>query len=228
MAADRAMSCILCGHEAAASVVSWKRLIFLCPRCDLRFVDPGQWPSPAEEAERYRLHQNRPEDAGYVRFLWPVVECLRRHVAGGNVLDYGCGPEPVLVGLLRRAGYAASGYDPNFIREEAGTGRTPEGPYDAIVSTEVFEHFRDPAAEMNRLVRWLKPEGTLVVMTGLVNDATRMETWSYANDATHILFYSAATFRYIAGRWGFAWIEQQGDRVIALRRQAHAETRRPK
>ncbi len=216
------MPCPLCGNTASPDGQAWGRALWRCGVCDLRSVAPVHWLSPAQEVARYQLHRNRLDDVGYVRFLMPVIECLKRHGVQGRVLDYGAGPEPVLTELLRMAGFDASGYDPNFAggAEGGGTVPLPGHGFDAVVSTEVFEHFREPAREMDRLVSLIKPGGLVVVLTALVTDEVRMDTWHYANDATHIVFYSEATFRYIAGRWGLRVVECEGNRLVGLRRIA--------
>lgn len=214
--------CPLCGNTVFPDGRAWGRGIRRCGICDLRSVAPDHWLSPAQEVARYQLHRNRLDDAGYVRFLMPVIDCLKRHGVEGRVLDYGCGPEPVLTELLKGAGFDASGCDPNFAGGAGGSGggALPVQGFDAVVSTEVFEHFRAPASEMDRLVSLLRPGGLLVVMTALVTEATRMESWHYANDATHIVFYTEATFRYLADRWGFRLVECSGNRLVGLRRTA--------
>lgn len=175
--------------------------------------------TPAEEVARYQLHRNRLDDEGYVRFLMPVIDCLKRHGVSGRVLDYGAGPSPVLTELLIREGFKARGYDPNFpVQHGYGSVLLEKSTVEAVVSTEVFEHFREPACEMGRIARLLKPGGLLVVMTALVTEAVRMDAWPYANDATHIVFYAEETFRYIARRWGFHVVECAGSRLVVMRR----------
>lgn len=203
--------------------------MYRCPVCDVRFVPPVHWLTADQEVARYRLHRNRIDDAGYVRFLMPVIDCLKRHGVSGRVLDYGAGPGPVLLELLRRAGFEAQGYDPNFAARgacDAGgvRGAGPSGDataaalFDAVVSTEVFEHFRTPQRELDCVAAMLRPGGLLVVMTALVTEDVDMTAWHYASDATHIVFYTEETFRYIAGRWGFKLVECAGNRLVALRR----------
>jgi len=172
-----------------------------------------------DEIARYQWHRNRIEDEGYVRFLMPVIHCLKRHGVSGRVLDYGAGPEPVLTALMIRAGFDARGYDPHFQERYEHDGVIPgSGGFEAVVSTEVFEHFREPMREMDRLQFLVKPGGLLVVMTALVTEGVKMATWHYANDATHIVFYSEATFGFIARRWGFRMVECDGGRLVVLRR----------
>lgn len=198
--------------------MAWKRKVLACPACHLRFIDPFQWLPPEAEAVRYRLHKNSINDEGYIRFLQPVVECLRRNLPAGRVLDYGCGPAPVLMELLRRAGYEVSGYDPNFHVLPEGWDLERAGAHDAVVSAEVFEHFRSPRDDISRIAALLKPGGWLVVMTELVPGSMSMDKWAYANDTTHILFFSDVTFQYMAERWGFQVVEISGGRLVLMQR----------
>jgi hypothetical protein len=182
-------------------------------------VPPAHWMTPAEEIERYQLHSNRIDDVGYVRFLMPVIDALRRHGASGRVLDYGAGPSPVLLELLTREGFDAHGYDPNFAcRYPSGGVTLAGGSFDAVVSTEVFEHFREPAREMDRIQLLVKPGGLLVVMTAFATNNVSMGDWHYANDATHIVFYSKETLQYIARRWGFTILDCCLERLVVMRR----------
>lgn len=213
--------CPLCSQLALPQGMAWRRPIWRCTCCDLRFVPEPHWVTHEEEIARYRQHRNRVDDAGYVRFLQPVMDCLRQYGVRGRVLDYGAGPEPVLVTLLIRAGYSATGFDPNFPGGDTDAlGRIEmQGPFQAIVSTEVFEHFRRPAVDIPRLSGLLDAGGLLIVMTSLVTPSTRMEDWAYANDMTHVAFYSEATFRHIARRWGFDMLEQVAGRLVVLRKK---------
>ena len=168
--------------------------------------------SPEQEVARYRLHRNSVEDEGYVRFLQPVVDCLKRILPeGATVLDYGSGPTAVLVELLTRAGFHTVAYDPFFAPEPDLTV-----PFDAIVSTETFEHFRRPAVELDRIRTWLRPGGFLAVMTTWWTPGRDFRTWHYAADDTHIAFYSETAFRYLAAAWGFGVIETNGKDLVVL------------
>jgi 2-polyprenyl-3-methyl-5-hydroxy-6-metoxy-1,4-benzoquinol methylase len=167
---------------------------------------------PERERARYELHRNTPEDAGYIRFLQPVVECLKRRVpSGARVLDYGSGPAPVLAEWLNREGFRTVAYDPSF----APSADLTE-PFDAVVSVETFEHFRQPRREVDRLARLLTPGGVLVAMTELWTPGRDFMTWHYASDDTHIAFYSETTFRFMAAAWGFRLAETDGKRLVVL------------
>ena len=40
------------------------------------------------------------------------------------------------------------------------------------------------------------------IMTKLVLDKRAFSSWHYINDATHVCFYSTATFKWLAEKWG--------------------------
>lgn len=218
-----AYPCPLCGEVSGFWVQLPARPVYACPRCELRFV-PEPWQvTPERERARYELHRNSLTDEGYIRFLQPVIACLLRHFRPGGetgtilpparILDFGSGPTPVLVELLRREGFNAVGYDPCF-----DSGADLSQPFDAVVSTETFEHFRRPREELERIAGLLRPGGLLVVRTALWQPGQDFRTWHYANDETHIVFYSEATFRYIASTWGLRICETNGkDLIVATR-----------
>ncbi len=203
------------------------RSYYACPSCDLRFIPPEFHLSPEQEYQRYLLHQNSLANAGYVKFLMTAVECLKAHlgkpVAEQKVLDFGSGPEPVLVQLLNREGFTAVGYDPFFgNRPVAGlavTARLEEmGLFEAVVSTETVEHFRTPRADWEQMVKLIRPGGLLVVVTSLVTSAINLSNWHYTTDPTHLAFYSESTFRFIGRQWGLSLVATNGCNWVVMRK----------
>lgn len=115
-------------------------------------------------------------------------------------MDFGCGPGPALVHMLREAGFTADAYDPYYFPNTEVWNRK----FDFITATEVFEHLREPGMEIQRLIRLLNTDGWLGVMTKRVRDANSFSTWHYILDPTHIAFYSEATFEWIARNWNLS------------------------
>jgi SAM-dependent methyltransferase len=198
----------------------------------LRFITSTYHLSPEEEYKRYLLHQNDSSNTGYVKFLTVAVDCLKTHLGNlhpalTRVLDYGSGPGPVLVQLLNREGFMAIGYDPNF-----GERSTPDcmvtdsltglGLFDAVVSTEVVEHFRAPREEWGKMVSLIRPGGFLVVVTSLVVPGIDLSAWYYANDPTHIAFYSELTLSHIGKQWGLSIVETNGHNRVVMRKHPAA------
>jgi SAM-dependent methyltransferase len=156
-----------------------------------------------DERHRYLQHENARDDSGYVATFDEPIRCLSQYAPGARrVLDYGCGPTPVLIDLLRERGYDALGYDPCFSPVLNDAKR-----FDAILCVETSEHFRSPRDEFERMCRLLTTSGCIVVKTMMHRGPDSIEGWWYARDATHVAFYSRATFDWIERRFGMTLVE---------------------
>ena len=193
------VSCPLCAAADAELFYQDRRRSYRrCDRCALRFVPSDAWLDPVAEQARYDQHRNDPADPAYRRFLSRLAQPLvPRLVSGARGLDFGCGPGPALAGLLEEEGFHVRLYDPFYANDPA----VWQTRYDFITATEVIEHLRAPAFELDRLFGALRPGGWLGVMTRWLDD----EAWGagsrYIRDPTHIAFYRADTMRWIARRW---------------------------
>jgi 2-polyprenyl-3-methyl-5-hydroxy-6-metoxy-1,4-benzoquinol methylase len=196
--------CPVCGSPQPRPLLSIAgRHYWACAACEARFLDPRQRPSRAAEHAHYRQHQNDPADPGYRRFLARLAEpLLARLPAGAHGLDFGCGPGPALAAMLREAGHPMALYDPCFYPDAAAL----QGRYDFIACTETAEHFHRPAEELARLDRLLVPGGWLGIMTCFQTDDARFAAWHYRHDPTHVVFYRAATWRYLAAARGWSCV----------------------
>jgi 2-polyprenyl-3-methyl-5-hydroxy-6-metoxy-1,4-benzoquinol methylase len=207
-------NCPLCAYSSRFYAEDTQRSYFQCPQCDLVFADPASHLDAAAEKAIYDLHQNDPGDSGYRAFLarlaTPLIERLQPGMAG---LDYGCGPGPALAQMLSEAGMRVALYDPFYAPNADVLTRT----YDFVTCTETVEHFRRPADDWEQLVALLRPGAWLSVMTQMVINRERFYRWQYKNDPTHLNFYSAAVFRWLAGR--FQLEIQQVDRDVVLLRK---------
>jgi hypothetical protein len=172
---------------------------FRCETCEATLLDDTQWLAQDQANALYRQHQNDPFDPRYRAFLSklavPLLAVLPRACFG---LDYGCGPGSALASMLREAGHTVSLYDPLFAPDVAVLSRA----YDFIGCSETFEHFTEPAKELDRLVALLKPGGVLAIMTSFQTSDAAFATWSYRRDPTHIVFYRERTFRHLAAQRG--------------------------
>ncbi len=186
-----------------------------CPCCDLIWLDPARRLPPDQEATHYRLHRNSPEDLRYRTFLnqlWaPLKERLEPAATG---LDYGSGPGPTLHRMAIENGHPCSPFDPLFCPDQ----KVLEKRYDFVTCSETAEHFHDPGLQFRKMHRLLHPGGWLGIMTSRLASPEAFANWHYRRDPTHVVFYSCATFEWIAAALGFEKPQFPNERVALLRR----------
>lgn len=234
------MKCPLCQSQSDRIIGigsdALRRDLYRCLHCFLVFIPPNQQLNLSLQKTRYDFHENTIENAGYVGFLNRAIKpALSWLKASGRGLDYGSGPGSesegsVLARILEAKGFSMDSYDPiyrpdgieifprvggvgSFSRLEGG-----ESGYDFIFSTEVWEHFTDPASSLQSIANLLKFNGILVVMTSPWSEKTAFESWHYAKDDTHVCFYHANTMEWIAQNWGWEIIERPLEAVWIFRR----------
>jgi hypothetical protein len=132
------ISCPLCGTAAVSTFhVGGGREFLRCPECALVSLHPDHRPSLLAEVLRYCEHENSAANAGYVQFLSRLADPLSERLPlRARGLDFGCGPEPVLAGILSGRGLPTAAYDPLFKPDEALLDVT----YDFVSCSEVLEH----------------------------------------------------------------------------------------
>lgn len=208
--------CPLCGGDAARWFADGQRDYLRCGHCGFVHVPAAQRLSPQAERDYYLTHQNTVDDPGYRAWLsrlsGPLLERMAPPAMG---LDFGCGPGPALAAMLTEAGFEMAVYDPQF----APDASVFERDWDFITATEVLEHLHRPAEELERLWSLLRPGGWLAVMTRRLPALAEFPRWHYRRDPTHIGFFAAQSFAWLAARWR-AELELLGDDVALLRKPA--------
>jgi SAM-dependent methyltransferase len=191
--------CILCGGEDIFNFFRDKRRQYLrCNCCKLVFVPENERLSPLEELKRYDLHQNRPDDEGYRKFLGRIFDPMKDLLLPGSWgLDFGSGPGPVLSRIFIEAGFRMEIYDHFYAKNRDVFNIN----YDFITATEVVEHLFDPEKELELLWSCLKPGGFLGIMTKLVINKDAFSRWHYKDDMTHVAFFSRSTFEWLEKKW---------------------------
>lgn len=208
--------CPLCGHDSSRLYhQDRRRPYWQCQECRLVYVPPAFLPTAEEEKAEYDLHDNRPDDPGYRRFLsrlfQPMVERLP---PAGQGLDFGCGPGPTLSVMFQEAGFSMDIYDPFYAPSTPWISRS----YDFITATEVVEHLHQPGRDLETLWQSLKPGGLLGIMTKRVLGPEAFAGWHYKNDRTHVSFFSEFTFQWWGRQNGCAPEFPGNDTVILAKR----------
>lgn len=192
---------------------------YFCSCCGLVFKNPTLHLSSEEDLKRYSTHQNNEHDQGYLDFLnrlaIPLEEFVPKLKEPFSALDFGCGPGPTLVLLLKKMGGQVENYDPLFFPNI----ELLERQYDVVTSTEVVEHFKNPKADWEQLVDRVKTGGVLAIMTQFYHSEIDYKTWWYKNDPTHIVFYQEKTLDYLAEVLGLSILYNDKKSVIIFRKK---------
>lgn len=201
-------SCPLC--KSQSSQLWYQKLhdrqFYLCPKCDLRFVDRTQRMKEAEEKLHYEQHNNSTLSPGYEKFLSRLSSYVEKTYDKKSMgLDYGSGPFPMLNKLLKEKGFKNLHYfDPFFAPKKS----YKDIKFDFITICEVIEHICNLKSELNELLNLLKGDGSMVISTGVYHNEIDFSSWYYHLDKSHINFFSEKTFQWISKEFGMkSWIE---------------------
>ncbi|MBE4592383.1 2-polyprenyl-3-methyl-5-hydroxy-6-metoxy-1,4-benzoquinol methylase [Vibrio navarrensis] len=208
-------TCPLCQHEHIQPYFVDKHREYLqCKQCHLVFVHPNQRLDAKSEKAHYDLHENNPQDAGYRRFLARIADPLQERIKPQSTgLDFGCGPGPTLSLMMAERGHNMALYDIYYHPQTSVLAEQ----YDFMTATEVIEHLYQPAQVWQQWLNLVKPGGWIGLMTKMVINVEAFAHWHYKNDPTHVIFFSQATFQFLAERDKLE-LEFIGKDVILLRK----------
>ena len=211
------MKCHIC-NKPTASFTQEKTNIkyYHCKACEYIFKSPECYQDLNSQKERYNLHENNEEDAGYVAyfqrfldFILPLVERPR------NALDFGCGRTSLLASLLEKEGIACDYYDPIYHPDILVDNKK----YDLIVSTEVFEHLHQPSEVFESLVEKLNDGGYLAIQTEFhSNEEASFKKWWYPQDPTHIVFFRAHTFKVLCEKYRCKLVTDNTKNMVVIQK----------
>jgi SAM-dependent methyltransferase len=209
------MRCRLCHTDAEPFFVGATPYAD-CPVCGYVQIDDDHIPGEQAELARYTLHRNSYDDVGYTAWIASYLEKIVPFIpAGGTILDFGSGPEPVPGRLLSERGYRVCIYDPFF----APGASWRSGSWNAILMHEVAEHLADPYAILSELHPLLAPGGALCIRTRFAPRARKdFDRWWYRMDSTHVGFFREATMQWIAERWRLEPLLMEAPDSVVMRR----------
>ena len=113
-------------------------------------------------------------DGVWLAATWPFVRG-QLPPPPARVIELGCGPVGGHIPALIRAGYDATGVDPEAPEGPAYVRATfeeyrPDDPADAVVASLSLHHVDDPAVVVGQIAERLVPDGALVVVEWISED----------------------------------------------------------
>lgn len=219
------MKCKCCNSQNLNCLNIQKKYYF-CNDCHSAFLSEDDFVSEEKEIERYSLHNNDLTDNGYKTYLEKFYQKIIEFTGNkGNYLDYGSGPNPCLVQLIREDKQFNEFevidawdlfYTPNFIPKKQN--------YDVISCLEVAEHFKNPIEDLSNIYSLLKKQGKLILQTQFINcdnfqDFTNFFIkWWYKEDCTHVLFYSKKGIELCAKEVGFSVLPSNEKNIVVFQK----------
>ena len=194
---------------------------YYCEACEYIFKSSECYQDLTTQKERYNLHENDEKDAGYQayfqRFLDFILPLLDKPK---TALDFGCGRSSLLASLLNKEGIDCDYYDPIYYPDTLNETKK----YGLIVSTEVFEHLHQPREVFESLLDRLEEGGYLALQTQFhPNDVEAFKKWYYHQDPTHIVFFTAKTFRVLCKEYGVEFMRDNGKNMVLMRKGSHSQ-----
>lgn len=205
-------TCPLCGDNEYSLVYVNKTHLIKCSHCGLLYKNPNSVISDDMERDRYLSHKNTLDNVGYVNNFNYFIDILHKYIGTNplSILDYGCGHTKVLGALLTDKGHKLAYFDKYFFDDPA----VLEPIYDVVVSTEVIEHFKKPALELETIFKTIKKGTYLAIMTLFPPDD--LYNWWYSRDLTHVSFYNIETFKFISNKYGFKILYHNNKNLIIM------------
>jgi SAM-dependent methyltransferase len=224
-----AKKCVACGCPTSAPRFHWPPFtLHACRDCGTTQIVP---PPDAEFLSHYYdreyaiVAESERADLRVRAERYPdtprIAGLLRRHAPGARrVAEVGCAYGYLLWGL-REEGFEVTGYE--LSRTTAAAGREvlglpiqaqslPDGGerFDAIVMRHVLEHFRDPGAALDQLVRSLAPGGVLVLATPNPESVPARlfgREWEWMSPPAHLHLFTARGLRRALESRGFELLD---------------------
>ncbi len=187
-----------------------------CKPCEYIFKSPHCYQDLMEQKERYDLHENNENDAGYKAYFQRFIDFISPLPSElSTALDFGCGRTSLLSSMLEEKGIICDYYDPIYHPHTLSNNKK----YELIVSTEVFEHLHQPKVVFESLLERLKKGGYLAIQTQFhANDMEIFKKWYYHQDPTHVVFFRAKTFKILCENNACKFIRDNGENMLLIQK----------
>ncbi len=213
------MNCHICNRPTESFVHEKTNITYYhCKCCEYIFKSPECYQDLSKQKERYNLHENDEEDEGYKAYFQRFLDFTLPWVdQPKTALDFGCGISSLLSTMLQKEGIECDFYDPIYHPDTLSDSKK----YELIVSTEVFEHLHQPREVFESLISRLEEGGNLAIQTQFhPNNVEKFKKWYYHQDPTHIVFFTAQTFRVLCEIYGCEFVKDNGKNMVVIKKSA--------
>ena len=211
------LDCHIC-NEITETFIHEKTNIsyYHCKSCEYIFKSPEYYQDFDIQEERYDLHTNDENDEGYIAYFQRFIDFIYPFVSSSkSALDFGCGASSILSKMFEKRRIPCDYYDPIY----HPNGMNDNKKYDLIVSTEVFEHLHQPKEVFVSLLERLNKGGYLAIQTQFhTNNIEDFKKWYYHQDPTHVVFFSAQTFKVLCEDLACTFIVDNGKNMLILQK----------
>ncbi len=211
------MNCHICNKSIDSFVHEKTNITYYhCIDCEYIFKSPECHQDFSRQKERYNLHENDENDEGYKAYFQRFLDFTLPLIGQPETaLDFGCGRSSLLASLLEKEGMDCDYYDPIYHPNTMNDSKK----YELIVSTEVFEHLHQPREVFLSLLERLEEDGYLALQTQFhPNDVEAFKKWYYHQDPTHIVFFTAQTFRVLCEIYGCEFVGDNKKNMVVIRK----------
>ncbi len=211
------MNCHICDKPTESFIHEKTNITYYhCNACEYIFKTPECYQDFSTQKERYNLHENDENDEGYQAYFQRFLDFTLPLIGKPNIsLDFGCGRSSLLASLLEKEGINCDYYDPIYHPITLNDSKK----YELIVSTEVFEHLHQPRVVFEYLLERLEEGGYLALQTQFhPNDVEAFKKWYYHQDPTHIVFFTAQTFRILCEIYGCEFVGDNGKNMVVIKK----------
>ena len=212
------MNCHICNKPTASFNHEKTNITYYhCKTCEYIFKSPECYQGFNAQKERYNLHTNDENDEGYKAYFQRFLDFTLPLVGRPKVaLDFGCGESSILANMLEDESANCDYYDPIY----HPTVLNDSKKYELIVSTEVFEHLHQPREVFESVLERLEEGGYLALQTQFhSNNIEDFKKWYYHQDPTHIVFFTAQTFKVLCEMYACQFISDNGKNMVVIKKK---------
>ncbi|MEA1954841.1 MAG: class I SAM-dependent methyltransferase [Campylobacterota bacterium] len=211
------MNCHICSKSTELFIDEKTDITYYyCKECEYVFKSPLCYQNFSEQKKRYNLHENSENNKGYQAYFQRFIDFTLPLVEKPKIaLDFGCGRSSLLSSLLIKEGINCDFYDPIYHPDTLDKKKK----YQLIVSTEVFEHLHQPKVIFESLLKQLGEGGHLALQTQFhSNNIELFKKWYYHQDPTHIVFFTAKTFKVLAKMYGCTFVKDNEKNMVVIKK----------